>query len=385
MKKLSILLFAFAAIISFNACSDDDEFTFVAKPDPEGIAFENTPLASYDLEAENENNLAERFVWNAVDFDAPTPVKYELQAASDNTFEPMTVLAADISETNYGVTVKNMITLAEDAGLDSDPDTEAPNTGNLFFRVRAYVGDKTSNLVEQLSDTLSLNVVLVEPKEDSEPIDLKPQLFLVGDATAAGWDNNKNNTPLFRDGENENVFYFTGRFAGAADKEGFKLLENKGVWQPQWGLDAGALTSSDLLGGDPSAFKAESDAYYNLTIDKENLTYTWETFDASASPVYGSIGIIGDSTPDGWDADQDLTQSTFDPHIWFIEGIELIDGEAKFRVDDAWDISWGASTTLSGQGFNNNDPNIPVTAGTYNVWFNDLDGRYLFIRQVSEE
>ena len=68
MKKISLLLLAFIATLSFNACSDDDEFTFVAKPDPEGIAFENTVLDSYPLEASNGDNLAERFVWNAVDF-----------------------------------------------------------------------------------------------------------------------------------------------------------------------------------------------------------------------------------------------------------------------------------------------------------------------------
>ncbi|QLE00825.1 SusF/SusE family outer membrane protein [Galbibacter sp. BG1] len=384
MKKISILLFAFAAVLSFNACSDDDDFSFVAKPDPEGISFENEPLASYALEAENENNLAERFVWNAVDFDAPTPVKYELQSSVENTFEGMTILASDLTETNYGVTVKNMISLAEEAGLDSDPDTEAPNTGNLFFRVRAYVGDKASNLVEQLSDTLSLYVVLVEPKDDAEPIELKPQLFLVGDATAAGWNPENTNTPLFRDPENENVFFFTGRFAGGADVEGFKLLETLGQWQPQWGLDNGNVSNSDLLGSDPSAFKVSEDTYYSFSINKEDLTYTWEKYDASAAPIYSSIGILGDATADGWDADQDLTKSTFDPHIWYIEGITVTDGEAKFRLDNTWDTSWGADTALSGQG-TLGGPNIPVSAGTYNVWFNDIDGRYLFIRQVTEE
>ncbi|MCF8713943.1 SusF/SusE family outer membrane protein [Joostella atrarenae] len=383
MKKISLLLIAFIATLSFNACSDDDEFTFVAKPDPEGISFENTPLASYELEAENENNLAERFVWNAANFDAPTPVKYELQSSADNTFDGITVLASDLTETNYGVTIKSMITLAEDAGLDSDPETEAPNTGNLFFRVRAYVGDKTSNLVEQLSDTLSLNVVLVEPTDGAEPIELKPQFYLVGDATAAGWNPDNTNTPLFRDPENDNAYYFTGRFAGGADVEGFKLLETLGEWQPQWGLDGTDVSNNEILGGDPSAFKVSEDAYYSFSINKEDLTYTWEKYDASAAPIYSSIGILGDATEGGWDEDQDMIKSTFDPHIWYIEGITITDGEAKFRLDNEWETSWGADTALSGQG-TIGGPNIPATAGTYNVWFNDIDGRYLFIRQVTE-
>src|SRR5690606_38302229 len=165
------------------------------------------------------------------------------------------------------------------------------------------------------------------------------------------------------------------------DTEGFKIIEVLGEWQPQWGLDASALSNSVILGGDPAAIPVATDGYYSLSLNKEDMSYTFEAFDASTAPTYGSIGIIGDATAGGWDADQDLTPTAFDPHIWVIEGVELTEGELKFRADDAWDAGWGAATPLSGQGLNNNDPNIPVVAGTYNIWFNDLDGRYILIPQ----
>lgn len=377
MKKTIFIFVALLSVLGFNACSEDDDFTFVARPNPEGIAFENTFLESYPLSVANGDNLAERFVWNKTDFGVPSPVKYELQASTTEAFEAEEVVASDLTTNNYGVTVSYLLNLAGQAGLDNDPDTEAPNTGSLYFRVKAYVGDAGGD-TEQLSSVIALPIVLTEDSEGG--VEMKPLMFLVGDVTAAGWSENNNNTPLFRDGENDQIFSFTGRFAGSGDTEGFKILETLGEWQPQWGLDGAALSNSDLLGGDPSAFPVSTDGYYSLSINKEDMSYTFEAYDAAAAPTYGSIGILGDATADGWDADQDLTPTAFDPHIWVIEGIELTDGHVKFRVGDLWDVSWGATTPLSGQG-SLGGPDIPVTAGVYNVWFNDLDGRYILIPQ----
>lgn len=378
MKKTIFIFVALLSVLGFNACSEDDDFTFVAKPNPEGIAFENTFLESYPLNAANKDNLAERFVWNATDFGVPSPVKYELQASTTESFEAQEVVAGELTATNYGVTIDYLLNLAGQAGLDNDPETDAPNTGSLYFRVKAYVGDAGGD-TEQLSPVIALAVVLIEASEGG--VEMKPQMYLVGDVTAAGWDANNNNTPLFRDGENDLVFNFTGRFAGTAEAEGFKLVEIPGEWQPQWGLDGTALSNSDILGGDPSAFPVTTDGYYSLTLNKEDMTYTFDPYDVSGATSYATIGLIGDATAGGWDTDQDLTPTAFDPHVWVIEGIELTDGEIKFRADDDWTDSWGASTPLSGQGFNDGDPNIPVAAGTYNIWFNDLDGRYILIPQ----
>ena len=137
------------------------------------------------------------------------------------------------------------------------------------------------------------------------------------------------------------------------------------------------------MGEDPDAFPVEDDAYYSLMVNVDEMTYTWEAIDESTADVQTNIGIIGDSTPDGWDADTNMTQSEFNPHIWYIQGIELVDGFAKFRANDAWDINWGSETPVSGQ-TTAGGPDIPVTAGTYDVWFNTLDGRYTFIPQVEE-
>ncbi len=384
MKKLTLLFIAFIAILSFTACTEDDGFTFTAKPDPDGISFMNQTADTYTLTSANANNLAERFVWNEVDFDVQTPINYELQGAPEESFSSYSVLG-DVTDNNLAVSIGSMLDLAEEAGLDNDPETEAPNTGNIYFRVRAYVGADAGNVVEQTSNILTVSVTLPEATEDA--VELKRELYLVGDATAAGWNPDNNNTPIFRDAENDDIYYFEGRFAGGDGVEGFKLLESLGNWQPQWGINEGAATSSDILGDDPQAFPVSDDAYYSFTLNAADGTYTFESIDASSAPTYSAMGIIGTATTgddSGWNQDIDFTQSTFNPHIWYINGIEIFEGEAKIRADNDWTDSWGDDTFLSGQGNNNNDPNIVVTPGTYNVWFNDLDGRYLFIPQVSE-
>ncbi len=380
MKKLSIFLLAIVAILSLSACTEDDDFTFVAQPDPEGIAFTNTFLESYILKPSNADNLAERFVWNEVDFDAPTNVRYELQGSTDTIFENPTIFASDIAETNYAVTVKDMLDLSKEAGLDNDPETEdAPNSGTLYFKVRAYVGDTAPSNVEEISETIGLTVVLPET-ESEEPAKL--QLYMVGDASLDGWNNNNNNTPLFRDAEDENIFYYTGYFKAGS----FKFLTTLGSWAPMYGVNpdaAGSLmyreTEADT---DPATIDVSDAGYYSLVVNLNELTYTFEPYDATSAPTYNSIGLVGDATG-SWDVDQDLTQLSNDPHIWYISDVELTDGEAKFRVDDAWDTDWGGNTPLSGVGTFGGS-NIPVTTGVYDVWFNDITGRYVFIPQVQE-
>ena len=379
MKKISILFLAFVAQLSFNACSQDDDIVFVAQPDPEGIQFSNSLQSIYVLPSTNPDNLAERFVWNEVDFEAPTTISYELQGSATEAFDNYMVVGSTGSN-NLGVTIAQMLDLAEEAGLDNDPETELPNTGTIYFRVRAFAGEGEGNALEEFSEVVSVNVELPEAEEEGEAP--KMELYLVGDATAAGWNPANNNTPLFRDGENENIYYFEGRFAGGADIEGFKFLQTT-EWQPQWGLSNGELTNSDILGEDPDAFPVDNDAYYSLMVNVDEMTYTWEEIDESAAEVQTNIGIIGDATPGAWDDDTDMTQSEFNPHIWYIEGIELTDGEAKFRADDAWDLDWGGATPVSGE-TTVAGPNIPVNAGTYDVWFNTLDGRYIFIPQAEE-
>ena len=396
-KQISILMILVISIISFTACTDEDNLRFTTPEEVEQVTITNDVLPEYLISSQTLQNIAERFTWETPNFGVESNISYDLEYSLDGTFESPSVLAST-SDRQTAVSVEQIFNVAtQDLGLDTDPETNfvdengdpvldgngdpIPNdSGELFLRVNAQLGtDNADNSPESISETIVMNLQMVEEGDGSGPA-LK-DLFLVGAATAPGWDNGNNNPPMVRDPENPNLYTYTGKFLN----DQFKVLEQRGDWQPQWGVGPnGNLASSEDLGEDPGVFEiTDGEGYYTLTLDLDNLTFSIESFDESSAATYSSIGIIGSATTGddtGWNQDIDLTQSTFDSHLWYITGLELFDGESKFRAGDAWDTNWGADTELTGFG-SFDGPNIPVSAGTYDVWFNDVDGSYVFISQ----
>ncbi|MBT8319754.1 MAG: SusE domain-containing protein, partial [Gramella sp.] len=187
MKKFSIFLLMIIAFAGITSCEQDDDVVFIAQPDPEGIVFVNATAESYTLTNQTAGNIAERFVWNDVDFDAPTTVTYELQGSSVSDFSTFTTIGTT-GDNNLGVSVRQMMNLAMEAGLDNDPETEMPNTGDIFFRVRAYAGTDGSNGLNAVSNAMSLTVILPEAAEEEGPE--LPKIYVTGNfAAASGYDS----------------------------------------------------------------------------------------------------------------------------------------------------------------------------------------------------
>lgn len=242
----------------------------------------------------------------------------------------------------------------------------------LTANVSASVDMRVTATTKSVGGTI--NKVSQVVKVDVTPFVAFKNLFLVGDATAAGWNTNNNNQAIFRDASNINKFYFTGKFGTSM----FKLLEILGdnTWQPQWGIKGGAVANSD--GGDPDPFTVSSGGYYSFEVDILAKTYSITPYTGPMT-TYSSIDIAGNLN--GWSGSTVLTQSSFDPHQWFIKDLVVSsNGEAKFRANGTWDINWGAAAEFSGQG-TQGGANIPLNAGTYDVYFNDIDGRYVFVKK----
>lgn len=90
--------------------------------------------------------------------------------------------------------------------------------------------------------------------------------------------------------------------------------------------------------------------------------------------IYPPLGILG-SALNGWDTD--IEMMTSDGIVYTLQNQVFTDGYVKFRIGDDWAANWG------GFGFPTDSalwfgPDIPVMAGTYNVTFNILAGRYWF-------
>jgi len=106
------------------------------------------------------------------------------------------------------------------------------------------------------------------------------------------------------------------------------------------------------------------------------------TFLAFANLSFGqfdSLGIIGSSTAQGWDAQTNMANPATDE--WTIN-IDLTNGFAKFRTDNTWVTNWGAGDFPMGVGTQGGD-DIPVWGGNFDVTFNSSTGAYNFDFQDS--
>ena len=164
----------------------------------------------------------------------------------------------------------------------------------------------------------------------------KPVLYMAGDAN--GW----NQIDYL---SSEDGVHFTGYMY--LNQNGFKFCTQKD-WD---GTNYGGAFFGE---SEDNIMMTQEAGFYQVDVDLSARTYTLSPF---------NIGIIGNATPSGWASDTDMTYNPTE-RCWEIKGVELIDGEMKFRANDDWALSWGGELdNLTTQ----NGPNIAVTAGTYDI------------------
>ena len=333
-----------------------NSISFDVQPYPSVAPVITAPVAGAEilLSGDAPDDVITTFTW--LDYNTyGVNVTYLLEVSKKgaNTFS---TLGSVMNAKSFEATNKVLNDAVLKAGLEADVK------GEVDVRVTA-TSKSTGGTIEKVSNIVTFKVT---------PYVAFKNMFFVGNATAANWNNNNNNQAIFRDASNANKFHFIGKF-GAGE---FKFLEILGNWQPQWGLKAGLVANSD--GGDPGTFVTSAAGYYSFTMDILAKTYTLTPY-TDAMTDYSTIGMIGDFN--GWGGDLALEQSSYDTHQWTLKDITIpTTGKFKFRADGAWTVNWGAGTELSGQG-TQNGADIPLTAGTYDIYFNDIDGRYQFIKK----
>lgn len=109
---------------------------------------------------------------------------------------------------------------------------------------------------------------------------------------------------------------------------------------------------------------------------------TFNRITGAYSFTYPSVGILGTALTDFSGPDTDLT--TTNGFNYTISNLTLTAGEVKFRKDNLWTTNWGATAFPTGTG-TQNGPNIPVTAGTYDITFEITSGNYSFINTLSTD
>ncbi|WP_294958932.1 SusE domain-containing protein [uncultured Flavobacterium sp.] len=361
MKNIYKILIAFVGVlaVSCNADAVDERPVLDAVTTPEITAPSNGQ--SFVLDVEKGSEEVAKFTWSAADYSKDVVVKYTLLVdKKGGDFSAAKTLATTTSITEASILGKNLNQVAIDLG--GKPEVAALYDVKITSNVAGSFSQVGKNVI-----TISVTPYLGRVTYDFT------DWYLIGAAVAGGWDNNvdTNHQPMFRDGKEANKYKFVGYFKAG----NFKLISEKGSWASQLGK---ASDTSIEIKDNAGEFTIPADGYYTFQFDTTSLKYTLTAYTdtAAIAKTYTNVAIIGSSINPDWATSIKLNQSTFDKHTYSKGVVELNDGEAKFRANDAWDVSWGGTTPFSGGG---NGENIPVAKSKYVIYFNDLDGSYLMI------
>ena len=372
LKFSKLLIFTFL-IVNISSCEKEDYLIFTAINQKE-VKFQNEFQDVYKISQQTSNNISERLVWNAPDFDAPTTVTYVVEFSTNSDFSTIDMSSGDTSNNHLGVKVSSMLEFAETLGLDDDPSTtfsdgSPNNTGMVYARVTAYAGTSSSgaNQSSTVSKTASMNIEVLENVGACTDATLS-NWGLVGSAVNGWGGTNRgfaagNDVPFLSNGQD-------GMFRAVAtlyDGE-FKIREDNA-----WGLNYGDDGADGTLEQN-GANIAISAGHYVIDFDAVNFTIT-------ITPAGTVWGVVGSATLNGWGAAEDvkLVPDPCNDGVYIIKDVVLTDGEIKFRQDDAWGVNLGdngADGTTEANG-----ANIAVSAGTYDMTLDTVNGTYTLTKK----
>ena len=162
-NKIYLLVLIISTFI-FTSCNEQEDELIIVDLSASEITFENTFAGEYILSKETAENIADRFIWNK-----PTPIttsNYELEASASSDF--LTVTSIGRTTTNdHIVLVDQLLKLATELNLDDDPTTtdvngDANNSGTVYFRVKAIIGNGGAGTDEITSEIATVNIRVLE-------------------------------------------------------------------------------------------------------------------------------------------------------------------------------------------------------------------------------
>lgn len=218
---------------------------------------------------------------------------------------------------------------------------------------------------------------------------IAPEYYLVG--KLQGWASEPKDKTYLMYAETPMVQSYTTQWNDDANLK-IWLGSDWGDWNNAYGsatmADANTPTGKLKVDNNAGAIICpEPGAYYTFTADFSTMTYKWTKL-ANQNPTefeYVALIGVGGKWSNGDDID-DIDLKQVAPHNWYKANVKIPAGGLKIRADHKWrdDGNWGfaegqnyeSKGTLITSGGSNN---IPVPAGTYNIYFNDITGAYAFV------
>lgn len=413
MKKIySLALLLLMGAVALTSCKDDrDSNPTLTQPTEFSITGSNATAATIDLETTKEFTVS----WTLptyTNFGASIIPTYIVQVSPMGTFTKEFV---DGAEDNTGadfITLDQTFNNNKGAVSCSVLDgalmklmswkelTDVPAKMDVTLRAIASVRDASQTDYNNITSSNSIKIT-VAPFFMVDPI---PVLwYMVGNNIgSASWGNSATDLgkglipllPLVKEEYEKpsglGKIAYTGYFAKDTQ---FKLVGVIGGWDDQMSYDN--VESPESFVG-----KEEKDnniiikeaGYYTVIADTKKQTITIEAYEPDDAPkVFTSMSLPGGYN--GWDLEANPVTAcetlNGENHIWMTTIDLAEDTELKFAADGKWDDNWGpadgaAKTFPYGEGVGGGK-NIPVKAGSYTVFLNDITGQYMFISNETEE
>ena len=211
---------------------------------------------------------------------------------------------------------------------------------------------------------------------------ISPEYYLVG--ALQSWSDK--NMSCLMTAESAMVQNFTTKWTGDANLK-IWLGSDFGNWNNAFGSavgDGASAAEGKLKANGGAIVCPEKDAYYTFTADFSTMTYKWTKLANQNPTEFKYVSLIG--VGGKWNEGDDIDLKQVAPHNWYLAKQEIPAGGLKIRADHKWrdDGNWGfaegqnyeSKGTLITSGVSGN---IPVPAGTYNIYFNDITGAYAFV------
>jgi len=328
-RNLILSVFCIAALL-LHSCSEKELTPVLSLSARAGITAPTSGSSWVLLETEADQMLPS-ITWSAANygFDASITYVVEVDRVGNNFAEPITI-GTVVSGTSLDLTVGGLNGVLLAQGLPGEAAT------SLEMRVASDVNDDVA--------TAYSDVVTIEVTPYTVVIDY-PKLQVPGNYQ--GWDPANETTVIYSAGVNDSYEGYI--YLGDPAPE-FKFTQGPS-WDVNWGDDDG---DGVLDPGGANLTTTES-GMYRLNVDLAALTYTVAKTD---------WGLIGSATPNGWDADQDLTYDAATNR--YMITLDLVAGEIKFRANDDWAINMG-DTNANGSLEYDGDNIVVAEDGNYTI------------------
>ena len=390
IKTTALLL---CSIALFTACDDDRDNNPTIQT-PTTFVLNEPSYAKANVDLATSEKLS--FSWSQPDYGFPALASYQIQVsptnqwtkdiqagekdAADQPVGDYKTFDAEYSLVKGDVEAKEVAKALQE--ICHYPEDGVPAKQNLYVRVRsAYAGDTI------YSNAVQINVLPYYVELKDAAIDV---WYLIGGCVGDGnWSNGPEDVgpsmlPLYTEAGQEyskstgvGTLTYTGYFPAGGD---FKIVHYADNWQDTKDVICAGMAFRDG-GDDPGNVVVSEAGYYKITLDPVKRTCTMEKVDDQTPNAFASMFISGDFN--SWATDVAMKPvSTYEGavnHDWYFD-LDATSGAttAKFLADPDWKNNWGDTGFPYGYG-TSNGANIPVKAGKYRVFFNDLTGQYHFI------